>query len=632
MTSLRNYTGNIRAPEFPPDLQWLNTDRRLTLAELRGKLVLLDFWTYGCINCLHILPDLERLEREFADALVVVGVHSAKFANEGEQDNLRRIVQRYEIAHPVVNDRDYAVWQAYAVRAWPTTILISPEGRVIGHHSGEGVYQALHELISEAIQAHEAKGTLRRGPLELVREAAPPTALSFPGKVLADAASDRLYIADTNHHRIVVTTLAGHVLDVIGAGRPGLRDGAFGEAELRQPQGMALDGDTLYVADTVNHALRAADLVTRAVRTVAGDGTLAYRQGPSDAASARLNSPWDLVRVGRMLFIAMAGTHQLWALHLDTGQIGPFAGSGREGLNDGPRHNATLAQPSGLTSDGERLFFADSEASAVRAVGWEPDDRVHTIIGQGLFEFGDVDGGWQEARLQHPLGVASHAGRLYVADTYNHRLKIVDPASATVRAWLGDGAPGWRDGAEPRFYEPGGLSGAGERLYVADTNNHVIRVVDLASATVATLALADPDGLLASGAVGSALSVLELPPQEVRPGQGRVRLLLALPAGLKLNRQAASRLVWQGDADGVVQIAPPDREALLADKPLPYDTPATFAIGGGVLRGELTLYYCEDEEALCLIHRVALAVPVTGSADSAHADISVPVVVPAPTL
>ena len=175
------------------------------------------------------------------------------------------------------------------------------------------------------------------------------------------------------------------------------------------------------------------------------------------------------------------------------------------------------------------------------------------------------------------------------------------------------GAPGWRDGAEPRFYEPGGLSGAGERLYVADTNNHVIRVVDLASATVATLALADPDGLLAPGAVGSALPVLELPPQEVRPGPGRVRLLVDLPAGLKLNRQAASRLSWQSDADGVVQIAPSDREALLADKTFPYDTPATFAVGSGVLRGELTLYYCEDEAALCLIYRVALAVPVTGA-------------------
>lgn len=625
-------TATVRAPELPPGLAWINTARPLTLAELRGRLVLLDFWTYGCINCLHVIPDLQRLEHEFGDALLVIGVHSSKFANEAHVENLRRVVQRYGITHPVVADPEYAVWQAYAVRAWPTTVLIDPTGRIIAQRSGEGVYEALHELIAETIVAHEQRGTLVRGPLSLAPEAPPETALRFPGKVLADASRDRLFIADSGHHRVVMATLAGRVLAVIGSGEVGLRDGAWSQAALHQPQGMALDGDRLYIADTGNHAVRMADLTAQTLSTIAGDGSLAYGQAAGPAAEARLNSPSDLARVGRMLFIAMAGAHQLWALNLDTRQIGPFAGSGREGLHDGPRPSALLAQPSGLATDGERLYVADSEASAIRAVGWEPDDRVHTIIGQGLFVFGDADGGWSDARLQHPLGVAYYRGQLYVADTYNHKLKAIDVVAGTVRTLLGDGEPGWVDGPRARFYEPAGLSGADGRLYVADTNNHVVRLVDLAEHTASTLALADPDGLLAQGVPGVALPILQTPPQEVRPGSGRIRLRVGLPAGHKVNAQAASRLVWQPEATGPVHIAEGERDISLQGKAFPVDTPAQFMAGSGTLRGELTVYYCEDEAAVCLIHRVALAVPLTVRADSEHADISVPVTVPRPSL
>ena len=442
MASKREYYGNVRAPDFPPGLEWLNTDRRLSLVDLRGKFVLLDFWTYGCINCMHIIPDLKRLEATYPNELVVIGVHSAKFANESNRDNVRQIVLRYSLEHPIVNDSDFVVWNSYVVRAWPTTILIDPRGYVLAAHSGEGVYQAWNEIIAEAVRTYEAQGLIDRTPLKLAleKDQAPDTTLSFPGKVLADEKGDRLFIADTGHDRIVVATLAGEVQGVIGSGLRGLVDGALDEARFAHPQGMALDGDKLYIADTENHALRLADLRHGTVQTVAGDGTLAYNFSRGPASVARLNSPWDLVLVESHLYIAMAGTHQLWDLDLMDMTIGPYAGSGREGLLDGPLDRAALAQPSGITSDGRLLYFVDSEASAVRVAEPGTSGRVRTLIGQGLFEFGDVDGDLLTARLQHPLGILWYRGVLYVADTYNHKIKIVDPDASQATTWVGTGA------------------------------------------------------------------------------------------------------------------------------------------------------------------------------------------------
>jgi thiol-disulfide isomerase/thioredoxin len=631
MATSREYLGNIRASEFAPDLEWLNTGRKLTLAELRGKLVLLDFWTYGCINCMHIIPDLKRLEERYADVLVVIGVHSAKFQNERDLENIRQVILRYGVEHPVVNDRDMAVWQAYAVRAWPTTVLIGPTGRVLAAHSGEGVWQAYAEVIEQAVRTFDAQGQLNRAPLDLTREAEtrPETVLSFPGKVLADETGRRLFVADTAHHRIVVLNLDGEVLDVIGSGAEGLADGAFAQAHLARPQGLALDGDTLYIADTENHALRAADLGARTLRTVAGNGTLAYREAESDPTLARLNSPWDLTLVGSMLYIAMAGTHQLWVLDLDGGSIGPYAGSGREALLDAPLLRAALAQPSGLATDGKRLYFADSEASAVRYAELNPKGMVRTLVGEGLFDFGDVDGPWPNARLQHPLGVAYHRGLLYVADTYNHKLKSVDTQDGAVRTLWGDGRPGWCDGAEARFYEPGGLSAAGGRLYVADTNNHVIRVVELATGAVHTLALRDPRGLLGRLARGQNRPAWTLPEQQVRPGPGRLRVTLRLPEGHKLNAQAPSRWLW-AQVPPVVALAEEAREVALQSTQGQFEADVDWRPGRGALRAELAIYYCQSDESVCLIELGAVELPlwVREGAQSAEVEVVVPLPLP----
>ena len=486
--------GTVHAPDFPQGLDWLNTDRPLSLEDLRGKLVLLDFWTYCCINCMHVLPDLKKLEKKYAEELVVVGVHTPKFTTERETENIRKAVLRYEVEHPVVNDHSMRLWREYAVRAWPTLVLIDPHGKVIGAHSGEGVFEVFDPLIARMTASFDADGAIDRRPLATVLESsgAPDSMLSFPGKVLADPAAGRLFVSDSNHNRVVVLSADDfRTLDVIGSGEIGLADGDFADASFHHPQGMALADHRLFLADTENHALREINLATRQVVTVAGDGTQNrdLDASPGDARGRALNSPWDLEWAHGVLFIAMAGSHQIWGYDPESGILAGHAGSGREDHLDGPLLAAALAQPSGLSSDGNVLFIADSEISSVRTVDLDPrGGHVKTVVGQGLFDYGDVDGSGDAVRLQHPLDVEYHGGRVYVADTYNHKVKVIDPSARKSRTLAGTGQAGLEDGPldEARFHEPGGLSAAGDKLFVADTNNHAIRVIDLGQGLVST--------------------------------------------------------------------------------------------------------------------------------------------------
>ncbi len=484
--------GEDPAPEFPPHLDWINLDGgKLRLVDVKGKVVVLDFWTYGCINCIHILSDLKRLEQKYPEELVVIGVHSAKFKNEGETENIRRFIMRYDVRHPVVNDYDFEVWRSYGAQAWPTLAVIDPAGGLVGTVAGEGHYDLLDTIISKLIVEFEERGELDRTPLKLApeRDKMGDTQLAFPGKVLADGASERLFIADTSQHRIVITDFDGKVLDVIGTGSQGYADGSYEEAQFALPQGMALaDTDTLYVADTESHTIRKIDLENRTVSTAAGIGRQMYQfNAGGPARSTGLNSPWDVLYLDGRLYIAMAGQHQLWVLDLETDRVEEFAGSRREELRDGPRLQGGLNQPSGLTTDGTRLYVADSEASAIRTVSLGEDGRLETVVGTGLFDFGDVDGVGNKVRLQHPLGVAYYEGEIVIADTYNSKIKRLNPETREVVSWLGG------DGL---FDEPGGLSIAGDRLFIADTNHHRIVVALLKTGEVKVLELRDPEEVL----------------------------------------------------------------------------------------------------------------------------------------
>ena len=442
---------------------------------------------------MQVLPQLRKLEERYPDELAIVGIHTAKFPAEKERENLRNAVMRYDIRHPVVNDRDFTIWQRYAVRAWPTLYLINPAGMVLGKHEGEFAFEDFDRAIGGLVTEYDRLGLLHRRaerwPLEREQEAA-GRSIAFPSKVLADGAGGRLFIADSGHHRIVVATLEGELLDVVGRGSPGLADGDYADSAFHNPQGLSLEGDALYIADTENHAVRRVDLAARRVETVAGTGEASVRLLESgEGRSIALRSPWDVEAVNGIVYIAMAGTHQIWSLDLSTGVLRPFAGTGVEGLKDDSLARSWLAQPSGLATDGAVLFFADSETSSVRAAALDPDGVVTTFVGSGLFDFGDRDGTGDDVLLQHPLGVAYHDGLVYIADAYNNKVKRLFPATREVRTLYGDGEPGLRDGSGPdaRLAEPGGLSVASGRLFVADTNNHAVRVADLDGGPLRTL-------------------------------------------------------------------------------------------------------------------------------------------------
>ena len=451
---------------------------------------------------MHIFPQLRKLERKYASELVVVGVHSAKFPTEKETDSLTAAVRRCELEHPVINDSEFQVWQQYSCRAWPTLMFIDPRGNVIGKHEGELTFEQFDTLMSGMVAEFDELRIMHRSPLPTTPPLGPQNDLSFPGKVLADEAGGRLFIADTNHNRIIVSSFDGDVMQVIGTGEEALVDGSLAQSAFNHPQGMAIDGDILYVADTENHAIRRVDLQSGQVETIAGTGEQGYdRTGGRPGPSTSLSSPWDLALHNGVIYIAMAGVHQLWSLDLQTGIVGPYAGSGREAITDGPLATSALAQPSGITvgndgSGGERLYFADSETSSIRNCDLDPNGSVRTLIGLGLFEFGDVDGDDFRVRMQHPIGIIHHVsddggGVLYVADTYNHKIKRVLPKTRSAFTVAGTGKPGHVDGpfAQARFSEPSGLSIANGVMYIADTNNHTIRVANMETGEVATLEL-----------------------------------------------------------------------------------------------------------------------------------------------
>lgn len=610
----------VRAPEIQGGRGWLNTDKPLSIAALKGKIVLLDFWTYGCINCIHIIPDLKKLEAKYANQLVVIGVHSAKFQNEKETENIRRIILRYEIEHPVYNDSEYAVWSSYGVRAWPTQVLIDPAGYVVGMASGEGNYEIIDQTIAKLVEEFRKRGELNEQPLNLVLERAKvgDLPLAFPGKILADAATDRLYIADSNHNRIVITKLDGTLIDTIGTADAGAADGAFDKATFNRPQGLALSGDNLYVADTENHLIRRVNLKARTVETIAGTGEQTreyFRSGPGTTIA--LSSPWDLQLVGQTLYIAMAGPHQIWKLDLDKNEVSTFAGSGREARLDGPLRESGFAQPSGLAVIGQTLYVADSESNIIRGIDLNTG-QVRTLVGGDLFEFGDEDGNGDDVRLQHPLGLLAHGDKLLIADTYNHKIKQLDPGKRRVTSLFGTGKSGQVDGASSSFYEPGGLALANDKLYIADTNNHAIRVVDLKTKQASTLrikGLTPPAKSFAPSESASAPNAEEFKaaPQQLRVGSnGVLEVNVELPQGYHLNPMAPQRYKISVEDGKNIQIDEKLASRSAKDLKLPLRIPVNaVSAGAAKVKAQVTLFYCrEDNTGTCRIKTLVWNIPI----------------------
>ncbi|HYE20159.1 MAG TPA: thioredoxin-like domain-containing protein [Tepidisphaeraceae bacterium] len=612
--------GKAAGPEFPAELEWLNTDKPLKLADFRGKFVLLDFWTYCCINCIHVIPDLHKLEEKYPNELVVIGVHSAKFTTEQESSNIREAILRYEITHPVINDKSFDVWNAYDAKGWPTFVLIDPEGKILRKKSGEGIFAQWDPVIGDLIKAWDAEKKIDRRPMKfaLEKDKAPKSLLAFPGKI---AASGKwLAISDSNHNRILILDAAsGKVEFTIGEGSKGLVDGSFSEAKFHQPQGVAFDpaGEKLYVADTENHAVREVDLVKKVVRTLAGSGKQATRTNvPGVGRDVALASPWDLLVHKDHLYVAMAGPHQIWRIELGTGAAEPFAGSSRENLKDGPLADAQLAQPSGIVKDpaGTTLYFADSEISAIRTADLDPKGQVKTLIGKGLFDFGDKDGPFADALLQHPLGVLFYEGDLLIADTYNNKVKRLDLKNKTISTLIGTGKGGYKDGPadQAMLNEPNGLALAGGKLYVADTNNHAIRVYDFASKNVSTLKITGLETMTKATHKTLSGPVTTLPAQRVAAGDAEIVIDVALPKGHKLNGDAPLYVGLSTPHAEIVSIPADAADRNIKDATLPIRTKVKLVAGATTLNVDLVVYYCEagENEGLCLVKPLRLEVPL----------------------
>ncbi|WP_418907289.1 NHL domain-containing thioredoxin family protein [Glutamicibacter endophyticus] len=529
----------VRASELT-GRNWLNTGgEQLNLQALRGKIVLLDFWTFCCINCLHVLDELRPLEEKYSDVLVTVGVHSPKFEHEADPEALAAAVERYEIHHPVLDDPELVTWQAYSARAWPTLVVLDPEGYIVAHLSGEGHAQGLGSLIEELIAEHEAKGTLHRGDGPYVAPEAREGDLRFPGKVVPLPGGTFL-VADSGHHRLLeLGADLSTVVRTIGSGVKGYADGDAQSAKFNELQGLtALPqelaeklGYDVIVADTVNHRLRSVNLSTGEVGTLAGNGVQRLLDAESarneaqptelgtDALNLSLSSPWDVIYhpSGKVL-IAMAGTHQIFSYDPLTHAVAVYAGTGLEGLTDGAPNEAWFAQSSGLSIDANHdVWIADSETSALRRI--ETDEQgqavaVHTAIGTGLFDFGFRDGPAAEARLQHPLGVAALPdGSVAIADSYNGAVRRFDPNSNTVSTL----AQGLKEPADVLLDE----SVDGDPvLLVVETNAHqLVRIPVPAEALV----------------VDEGASQTQRPKTKIQPGEHAITVRFSAPKGQKLD-------------------------------------------------------------------------------------------------
>jgi thiol-disulfide isomerase/thioredoxin len=609
-------SSEIQAPDFPTHLEWLNTDRKYSLKDFKGKIVLLDFWTYCCINCMHVIPDLKKLEEKYPE-LVIVGVHSAKFHNEKIKDNIKQAILRYEIEHPIVIDNDFILWRTYVVNAWPSFVLIDPEGKIIGKTAGEGIFKKIDPVIAELSKEFEKRGLLNKERIQfkLLQDTALESLLYFPGKITAHSSSRQLFLTDSNHNRIIVATPEGEIKNIIGSGEKGRNDGDFKNATFFRPQGLVFDPqiNCLYLADTENHLIRKIDLSSEQVITILGTGEQGnYTIKGGQGTDVALNSPWDLTILDKFLYITMAGSHQIWRMNLQNYEAQVYAGSGREDITDGPRLNAALAQPSGITTDGENIYFADSEVSAVRKI---ENDTVETIIGVGLFDFGDIDGYYPDARLQHPIGIFYHHGFLYVADTYNHKIKKVNPKEKKANTYIGTGKKGYRDGSakNAQLNEPNDITFLDGKFYIADTNNHLIRIYDPRTNKLSTLQFKNIEALSPVVArekkddfQGKRIS---LPEKVISQNINGINFQLKLAKGYKWTEGAPHSINIYSENESIVRIPNFSSEKNYFDTSIPIEI---VGIGKAVIRIQAVAYYCNiDEEAKCYFKAIELLQPIT---------------------
>jgi sugar lactone lactonase YvrE len=622
------------APDLTGGLAWLNTDKPISLRDLRGNVVILDFWTAGCVNCMHMLAVLAALEAKRAgQPLQIIGVHSAKFDSDKDPSRVLASVERYGVDHPVVVDRNMAIWERYGIEAWPTLVVIRPDGQVAGAIPGEVSLEELDAIVGKALDEARANGTLAKGPL-LSHTARDHKggALSFPGKVLA-ARDGRIFISDSGHHRVLVTSPAGRILQVVGSGEAGQTDGPFATARMVEPQGLALDEDRerLYIADARGQRVRVADLRHKTLSTLAGTGEIGrepIRPIPLPAKTVALRTPWDLALRGGTLYVALAGSHQLGVIDLTSGTLRRFAGTGREDLTDGRADESAFAQPSGLALAGNLLYVADAEASAIRTVDLK-DGSTHTLLGTGLFDWGDADGALRPKMLQHPLAVANSPGGLWIADTYNRKIKRLTESVPgkgfdtllTVAA---------RAANEP-LANPSGLAVEVDgSLLVADTDRH--RLLRIPAGAKEPLVVPVSERVAAASVVPAAIGAAPLrgpgeevaiPPQVLPPGPQRLPLGLVAPEGYAFSEGAPWSVEVTADGDAILVDEPKREGEATSGKGVDLDLAVRASAGKAELLIAVRATICDEvKHSACYPRRLRFRAPIVvdaGAMPAAHA-------------
>lgn len=623
-----------------PSSQWLNVSRALKPEDLRGKIVLLDFWTYACINCIHTLPEIAKLEKEFKDDLVVVGVHSAKFDTEKDTDQIRQAILRYEVEHAVVNDSDFRIWRHFEVRSWPTLVLLRPDGEIEKVFIGEGNTADIRKAVI-ALKAKNPKRSKTPLPIALEKDKVAKGELFYPSKVVYDESSKLVYVADSSHHQI-----AAYTWDIkspenlkpafrIGkSGTAGFANGSYASARFRRPQGLLVSKGILYIADTENHSIRKVDLKTKSVSTIAGNGKQGNtRTGKNFAATTSLVSPWDLAfhPDENHIVIAMAGSHQLWSLDLGARLLSVVAGTGEESIKDGLPGENTLSQPSAVSSLLGSLYFLDAETSSLRFFF---RSYVRTLVGSGLFDFGFKDGDRKKALLQHPLGLYADVTGVFIADTYNHSIRRYDASEQTLETVIGDGTSGEggekgpEDAKKVRLNEPSGIAKLSDTSFlITDTNNHRLVLWNRSTGKVERMKIQGEEkvtrvrgGDTAEGAAAGAVVALKrfsirLPNTIVMPdakvNRTNPEVQIILPERYKLNLEAPSFVrLFEGTApkeDMRQEWAKDDLQKSLKLKLSELSAGKKYILQG-------TVYYCLDtKNAICEIASFSFPVSVDAS-------------------
>ena len=456
------------------DCEWVNTPVRYTAKDLKNRILLLDFWTYACVNCFQAASEIEHLKKEFGPSLTVIGIHSAKFLNERETRNIKAAIDRYEIRHPVINDWSFTIWDKFGIRAWPSFVLINPDGKVIKKFEGEGEGKNIKNEILKLKASF--KGKIEEKPLLIDAEVSPQSPLKFPNKITFAQDIKTIFISDTGNNRILATDLTGKI--------------KYALSGFHQPHGLLYHKNSLIVADTKNHQIKQVDLKTKNVTVLAGTGFRGHTYHPQNkpAIEVPLASPWALesYKSPDLLAVAMAGLHQIWVYDFNSKQFSVLAGNGTEAMHDGKYPMNALAQPSALSFYDDKLYFLDAESSSLRVLH---DRFLTTIIGKGLFEFGFSDGLPPQAQLQHPQGLSVTQDGAVIADTFNHALRLYNFKTRVLSTLSGQGRSGFKNGnfKEALFNEPSGVIRIKNSYFVTDTNNHQIRVVNLINQKVTSL-------------------------------------------------------------------------------------------------------------------------------------------------